>query len=237
MIEPRDFGPINISNSVTVRFQDQWAHRGHLFNSGLISPDHKYFYVNIPKNNSSFVKHKIEPLGWEFGSVEDYRDAIPIVVLRDPVSRWVSGIAEYLFMYCLPTLDKHGYYKSPIGYSGLHGQDLALHLIFEHIVFDDHTEQQVKFLQDIGSLDRCIFFKSDRSFTNSFNSFLTNNGYDVTVTTDNRVNDDSSVEFDRRKNLKQFFKQYLEDFPELKEKIKEYFAADQYLLESVNYYE
>ena len=87
------------SNKINLDWNRLWSNRGHTLGEGMISPDKKYFYLNIPKNSSSFIKKCLGSLGWSFDNIRSYPDAKIIVALRDPVKRWISGISEYLFMY------------------------------------------------------------------------------------------------------------------------------------------
>jgi hypothetical protein len=80
---------------------DDVTHDYKKFGGGLLSPDNKTFYVNIPKNASSFINSWLAENNWK---VFDYSDnntlASPIeniaVVLRDPTTRFISGFAQYL---------------------------------------------------------------------------------------------------------------------------------------------
>lgn len=233
----KTFGDVQLGDTVTLRYQDKWSHTGHLINSGMASPDGKLFYVNIPKNNSSYVKKKLNALGWTYESIEDYPEATPIIILRDPVNRWVSGIAEYLAMYQIDTLDHYGFYSDEAGYAGLFGQPLAINLMLRHVTFDDHTEKQVMFLQGVNSLSKALYFKSDNTFTDTFNSFLQEQGYDHSIVDDTRENDNSSSANQRRNSIKTFFKNYLELYPNWKLHLRHYFSADQHLINTSKFYE
>ena len=66
----------------------------------MLSPDLKHAWINIPKNCSSFVQKVLDDNGWNMltGDVADSilaTDSIEkLVILRDPVQRWISGFAE-----------------------------------------------------------------------------------------------------------------------------------------------
>ena len=78
------------------------------------------------------------------------------MVLRDPVDRWISGIAECLTLYH-PMFDL---------------QDMeTVELIFDRVTFDDHTERQVKFLQGLDT-DDCIFMWCDENYRNNFSQLM-----------------------------------------------------------------
>lgn len=65
-----------------------------------IHPSFKYAWINIPKNCSSFVQKALDDNNW-INLKNDMIDVVlstdsieKIVVLRDPVQRWISGFAE-----------------------------------------------------------------------------------------------------------------------------------------------
>ena len=65
-----------------------------------IHPSFKYAWVNIPKNCSSFVQKVLDDNNW-LDVPGDMIDGIlksdtieKLVILRDPVQRWISGFAE-----------------------------------------------------------------------------------------------------------------------------------------------
>ena len=66
----------------------------------MLSPDLKHAWINIPKNCSSFIQKVLDDNGWNMlaGDLADsvlLVDSIEkIVILRDPVQRWISGFAE-----------------------------------------------------------------------------------------------------------------------------------------------
>ncbi len=65
-----------------------------------VDPTFKYAWINIPKNCSSFVQKVLDDNSW-IDVADDIIDSVlssnnieKIVVLRDPVQRWISGFAE-----------------------------------------------------------------------------------------------------------------------------------------------
>ena len=54
----------------------------------------KQVYVPIPKNASTSVRQALK--GWKSANYANRRCDLPgFVVVRDPISRWFSGVAEY----------------------------------------------------------------------------------------------------------------------------------------------
>ena len=77
--------------------------------SGMISPNHMVFIVNIPKNASSFISQWTQHFDWRpaLALHFEHRIAEMIVVLRDPLDRWVSGMTQYLSGYILHAKDAY----------------------------------------------------------------------------------------------------------------------------------
>lgn len=142
-------------------FSQKWG-------GGLLSPDKKTFYVNIPKNASSFTNSWLVENGW---AIFNYKDIPHIstsieyiaVILRDPVNRWISGFSQYL--------------KSNIIYPPWQTtdrpftlEDLKCHWpLLERIAidqvcwFDDHTWPQYYFYEQIlPEVERKYFYCNDR---------------------------------------------------------------------------
>ena len=117
----------------------------------MVSPDLKHAWINIPKNASSFVQKVLDDNGWTMCHTDDLVDGIlsahtikKIVVLRDPIERWISGFAQCMsdpshmggaefdtpHKEILELLDNHAFW----------------HTIRLNPVFDDHTEYQHRFI-------------------------------------------------------------------------------------------
>ena len=116
----------------------------------MLSPDLKHAWINIPKNCSSFVQKVLDDNGWhKLGSDISYSilatDSIKkIVVLRDPVERWISGFAEtyghwntdnaHIKKLDLDKIDK------------LLENDAFWELVYNNPVMCAHTELQHRFI-------------------------------------------------------------------------------------------
>ena len=74
---------------------EQLANRGFGYGTGLLSPDCSKFIVSMPKNASSFVKGVlIGARGHWHHSETLVNGQENLVVLRDPIDRWCSGIVQ-----------------------------------------------------------------------------------------------------------------------------------------------
>jgi hypothetical protein len=197
---------------------NEWQHKGHVYGECMSCPDSDLMYVYIPKNASSWTKPNLRDWGWEFYNYHtDGLNKTAIVVLRDPVERWLSGIAEYFALY-----------QNKVS----HNESLQS-IIFDRITFDDHTEKQVKFIQGLDT-DRCIFLWCDDryriNFSNLVREHLGDNQY-------NNYEYQHVSEQDRdRKHLKEIFKQLLYQKPEYLERVKQHFANDYKLIEQTKFY-
>lgn len=199
---------------------NEWQHKGHEYGTCMSKPGTDLMYVNIPKNASSWTKPNLNDWGWEFFNYHtDKLDKHAMIVLRDPVDRWLSGIAEYLTLY-------HPAFGN--GEWTEHNFDL----IFDRICFDDHTEQQVKFIQGLDT-DNCTFFMFGDMYRENFHKFLTERDmpnkyerYDY-----QHVSDRDPV----RRNFKELFKAQLQNSKYL-EQVKQYFKADYELINQVKFY-
>lgn len=214
---------------------EELARRGYGYGSGMLSPDCSKFIVNIPKNASSYLVDWAGKEGWTSAVVGDlcgwHLVNEMIVVLRDPVDRWVSGIAQYLNTYILSVKGPNGpIYKN---------EDMTVHdygmtadhwiknynqnserLIFDVISrFDDHTWPQHEFFENLLPLvNRKYFYLDEHLDTHIIGQlgFKKRNDLDRNRGTDHI----------RIKQLQEFFQHRLNIRPELQERIKLHYHKD-----------
>ena len=109
--------------------------------AAMVSPGLTHAWINIPKNASSFCQKVFDDNGWTMCHTDDLVDGIllahtikKIVVLRDPLERWISGFAQCMADHhtkdVLALLDNDAFWQT---------------LRFNP-VFDDHTEYQHRFI-------------------------------------------------------------------------------------------
>ena len=121
---------------------------GNNYTGGMLSPDRKSFYVNIPKNATSFINQWLLENNWKFSEHNDQVSEV-VVVLRDPIERFVSGFAQYIQGSILfPTF-------------GNLGPSLTIEKLTEYwpmverfmgdqvVWFDDHTWFQNYYVKDV----------------------------------------------------------------------------------------
>lgn len=199
-----------------IDFIEYYKTKGHVFGECMTKPDIDLMYINIPKNASSWTKPNLKDWGWEFYNYHtDKLNKHALVVLRDPVERWLSGIAEYMTLYH-PNVDPTAWFE----------------LIFDRIAFDDHTESQVLFLQGI-KYTNCTFFLCDENFKSNFSDYL--NKHDMPNSYDRYENQHVTANSPERTRFKDIFTEALQN-SKYKQKVEWYFEKDYKLLRSVQFY-
>jgi len=220
------------------------AARGFGYGFGHVSPDRTRFLVAIPKNASSFLKNSTGLAGWTGGNALDKNLQSDvnnmIVVLRDPLDRWISGIAQYIHTYILyphgpntPHLSheiptKYDYGMTVDQFTDQYTQ-LTERLFFDVINrFDDHVWPQVEIFQDLLPDAARTYFYIDNTFEARISEYL---GVDLNNVIDRNQSEDNAT----MKQLKMFFKQRFELRPELAQRVKNSYAADYQLIEQIKY--
>tara|TARA_Y100001937_G_C7026798_1_gene288158 strand:+ start:147 stop:857 length:711 start_codon:yes stop_codon:yes gene_type:complete len=122
----------------------------------MVSPNLKHAWVNIPKNCSSFIQKILYDNDWTIVQpeyAENYIDLVDsilssksvekIVILRDPVQRWISGFAE--------TFGIQEYRDSNVKINlndlfNLLSNDAWWKIVYQNPVMCHHTEVQHRFI-------------------------------------------------------------------------------------------
>ena len=190
----------------------RWAHLGHRLGECWVDEVNDVSYIHVPKNASSFVKGVLMGCGGFWHHSETLVNSKEnLVLLRDPIDRWCSGITQYL-------------HNSKL--------DLSIDEIFDRITFDDHTDLQTYFLQGV-DLDHATFILVNDSLKANLNDWIYDRAYRTNV--DIAIQYNASSEDDRR-TTKEYYIKLLEQRPDLVLKLKDYFAEDYKLIESVKFY-
>lgn len=190
----------------------RWAHLGHRLGECWVDDVNDKTYIHIPKNASSFVKGVLIGSGGFWHHSETLVNSSEnLIILRDPIDRWCSGITQYL-------------YNSK--------QDLSVNQVFDKITFDDHTDLQTYFLQDV-DLSQSTFMLVDDNLRANINDWITSCGY--------RTNVDIAIQYnasadDDRITTKNYYIKLLEQQPDLVLKLQQYFEPDYALINRVKFY-
>jgi hypothetical protein len=130
--------------------------RGYQVGGGMISPDGQFFYLSIPKNASTFISSVLHQNNWHYSNLSTFTGDKIICVLRDPIDRWVSGMATYCALYLLG--ENYGSDMFVADYNLLTEK-----LIFDNIVFDDHTEPQTTFVNFVPDNKQMVYFLANNN--------------------------------------------------------------------------
>ena len=214
------------------------ATKGFTYGSGLISPDHTRFIVNIPKNASSYLLNWSQQNQWSVGSVADFSQTIKemVVVLRDPEERWVSGFAQYVSGNILHA---KRFYSTSTGpgkdFQYMSAQEfiknynaLTERLVFDNLeLFDDHVwPQQVFFKNLLPNVPRKYFYINDK-FNQCVQEYL-----NFLIPSADLDRNDSNNDLDK-KLIKQFINTRLNQVTELRTTIHEAYADDYQLIKQI----
>lgn len=209
-------------------------------------------YVNIPKNASSWAKRHMP--GWSYNFVSGKFDPVPdlpqdrlprldrettvveyLVILRDPLDRWVTGLAQYLRGWD----PKHPLYIDNLNWD---------HVI-DKMVFDSHTDPQVNFIKGI-DYNVTHWLRCDRDLWKNFADIVqTFVQHPVSVTLpdqdpENTFNVTSKVEptinptyiTARQQYIVDRINQQLQQRPDYVQRIRNFYQADQALYNSVAFH-
>lgn len=206
-------------------WRDQHINRG--FRPGGIVAKDDFCYVLIPKNSSTFIGNLLLANNWKSDSFLNIKieDKKFIVLLRDPLDRWATGITQYLCSHIMTTE------LSAINIIGQWNK-LVEELIFDKLIFDDHTEKQVYFIQGI-PLEQCVFFDSTNNPDVKLKKYLAEQGLDLNI--DIVLDKNSAKGNHYQKKLISFIKTKITQ--ERIDQIKQAYWEDYGLISKVKFYD
>jgi hypothetical protein len=190
----------------------RWSHLGHRLGECWVDEVNDKTYIHIPKNASSFIKGVLIGSGGFWHHSETLINSNEnLIMLRDPIDRWLSGITQYLHNT---------------------KQDLSIEEIVNKITFDDHTDLQTYFLQGV-DLDNSTFMFVDENLRANLANWIYNHGY--------RTNVDIAIEYnasseDDRATTKEYYAKLLDQHPEFVLKLQQHFEEDYKLIGKVKFY-
>ena len=189
-----------------------------------MSPDKKIFYLNIPKNASTYISNLLLHNSWEKWNI--FEDPQPIetciVFLRDPIDRWISGFSTY------SALRLFGY-----GYGSDHFlsdfNTLSERIIFDQIIFDDHTELQVNYIKQVLQFN-IVYFRC-HEIVKHLNYYL-NTSLDDQLDIESNHSESNFDTF----QISKFLKDLIFRKPELSARIVDAYKEDYNLINSIEFY-
>lgn len=154
--------------------------RGHRVGGGLVSPDGNYFFLSIPKNASVFISSVLRQNNWQYSDLSVYYGTNVICIIRDPIERWISGMATYLAANILG--ENYGSMMFANDYNGS-----TERLIFDNIIFDDHTTPQIEFVKLVPANKTIEYFLADKNtLLNNLSKYVKQElVYDLAITNEN----------------------------------------------------
>lgn len=186
----------------------KWAHLGHTLGECWSDTNKSITFVHIPKNASSFVKGCLLSSG-NF----THSDSLVIadhylVMLRDPIDRWISGIAQFM--------------------NDANSHHITLHELVDRVVIDDHTELQTYFLEGV-DLDRCTFIQVDKNLRTNLSAWFKENNYIVDIDNVPNINEGNQL-------LKDRFAAMVDGNSQIKLKLVTHYEQDYALINRVKFY-
>jgi len=206
-------------------------------------------YVQIPKNASSWVKYYLAQLGsrtynYYDQGVDVVKDVVA-VILRDPIERWISGMAQVLTGFSLT--------------HPMHVSNVDWDQITQSIFHNNHTQPQHEFIANLPH-DRIVWFYCDSTLQGKFMHFLKQYNFNPTVLsaeqdTENIFNVTKRVpaklikpgEFGGngvsdwtvppQREVVEAIRQVLDRHPEYIDRLKNLYREDYELINSVTYYD
>jgi hypothetical protein len=151
----------------------------------------------------------------------DLSDKTALILLRDPVDRWISGIGEYVSLY-------HKRFDVKLC------NDQMIDWIFDRVAFDDHTERQSMFINGIDQ-DRAVFFWCDQNLSKNFTKFL----YESDLINDTFVmpqQENVGDQIPLRSQVQDYFQTLIQQRPKLEQKLKSYYAQDYDLIAHLKFF-
>lgn len=198
--------------------------RGYVTGGGLLSPA-GIFYLNIPKNASTFLTNVLTDNGWVYHVLGDGSHLIKecMVVLRDPIDRWISGFSTYASSCIL----------GPHYGSDLFLKDyniLAERIIFDNLSFDDHTAPQTRYIAQLPPKP-VTYFKLTSKTIPQIGRFT---GVELKVV--NKVDANVSENNYDQRQISELIRKRVNEDVELKSKIIQRYKNDYDLISQIPFY-
>lgn len=218
---------------------EQLKKKGYGYGSGVLNPNASQFIVNIPKNASSYILDWARHHSWNTTEIQHAPDVQRvtevIVVLRDPLRRWISGIGQYLTSYVLNVTGAYSWETGPGPFDQqISGDEFiaGYNQIVERLLFDnlerhdDHVWPQHEFFRDLLPDVPRTYFYLDNDFDKKFAEYLNFNAIDGLDRNSGDTNPDTE-------KVQRFIEHRLNIRPELRERVIDAYAKDYQLIEEI----
>lgn len=200
--------------------------------------DTDYIYVPLPKCASRYTVQILNYMcGWtetdNFKLNQNLKEKKKLVVLRDPLSRWFSGIVHHFHLQQLEMKENN------------------MHYIVHQLALDPHSELQVNYLEGLDT-DECVFMFLDDNYKDTLKHFIINdlnknysfwnkkgteNIYSGSFREENQLlwfnrTQDRPGKQNNLKKLKKFF----QDYPKYNAIVEDYLKPDYDFIKTVTFY-
>jgi hypothetical protein len=199
------------------------------FGKCFTDQDWRLAYVPIEKNVTRVIQSMITPMGFkESDFLESAKTpATCLIVLRDPVQRWVSGVVEYLLRVPIDHVNTR---------NNMTRQNLTTEKVLEQIMFDLHTCPQHRFLEGLSGPRQYIWFDQDQKpkLITSLSKYFNEQGFSNEWTPDKFLPANELVT-QQKTELTQLYQDIL-TLPDWLQRIKNFYSKDYELIDSIKFY-
>ena len=188
-------------------------------------------YVNIPKNASSWISLQFNQGINRNAENINYYDIVDltqcrfIVVLRDPLDRWIAGMTQMI--YTEPATDLDGVANN------MNIDTFDWDLVMEKIEHDNHTQKQVDFIYNIPQ-DQIVWLKFDDQLKDNFINLMLSYGCDVEIKKSDK--DNVTPKNSAKHSVMNKIVSKLNQHVEYSQKIIDYYHKDYDLFNTVSFY-
>jgi hypothetical protein len=202
----------------------------YIFGTCYAQDNFSLMWIPIEKNASKIIRSALVPNGFnEYNFHELKKYHVPtVVILRDPIERWISGLVEYLLSVYLDT-------KQSLNNVTRH--NITPDIVFEQIAFDAHTFPQSWFLKDLGPQCDFIWFdeKEKSQLIPTISKYFSQKGIANSWQSKDYpyVVDKDIVQ---KQQLTQQYTDLLQNNSALLQKVENFYAEDYELINSIKFY-
>ena len=188
-----------------------------------------FMWIPIEKNASKVIRSALAPKGfneYNFHKLKKYN--VPsVIVLRDPIERWISGLVEYLLLVYLDTTQS---------LNNMTRHNITPDIVFEQIAFDSHTFPQSWFLEGLGTQRDFIWFddREKSQFVQTVSKYFAQKGIANSWRYEDFLDPDKDIV--QKQQLTQQYTDLLQNNPDLLQKVKNFYAQDYELIDSIEFY-
>jgi|688.fasta_scaffold05766_4 hypothetical protein len=204
-----------------------FENRGHC----VVSDDERFVYIPIAKNASSFTEYILmHNFNWHYDNFltnKELKKKEMLVLIRDPLERWMSGVVEHFYRKNNPS-------DTPVRLNN----DALLCYVFNQCALDEHSELQVNFLNGLNS-DNCTFIRVNDNYTDSFKSFVQHRlGKKLTLwNTDLESRYNRNTDSPVKLVLLTYLKKYYNRDKQAKKNVSNYLQPDYDFMTGIDFYD